>query len=121
MSARLVYDEDCRFCVVAAAAVLSLDRHRRLRPLALQDTDLPTDSWHLVDGRGHVNSAGGAVAPLLRLLPGGRLPAAFAAAMPHLTERAYRALAANRGLIGRRLPDELVRRARRSVAQRLSL
>ena len=120
MSAKLVYDPGCRFCTVAAAAVLALDRRRLLEPLPLPATELPADSWHLIDARGNVSSAGAAAAPLLRLLPGGALPAALAVRFPHGTERAYRLIAGNRGRLGRVLPDAAVARARRRVAQRLS-
>ena len=46
-------------------------------------------------------SAGAAIEPLMRLLPGGRPLAALARAFPRLTERAYRLVADHRGLLGR--------------------
>ena len=56
-------------------------------------------------------SAGGAVAPLLRLLPGGAAPATVAARLPRATERAYRLVAEHRSLLGRAVPSALRSRA----------
>jgi predicted DCC family thiol-disulfide oxidoreductase YuxK len=58
-------------------------------------------SWHLVSPRGERWSAGAAAPPLLRLLPGGRLPARILAAFPGVTERGYRFVARHRGTLGR--------------------
>jgi predicted DCC family thiol-disulfide oxidoreductase YuxK len=58
-------------------------------------------SWHLVDGEGHVCSAGTAIAPLVSLMPGGGVPAAVAARMPRLMERAYRWTADHRSGLGK--------------------
>ena len=63
------------------ARVLGADRRRALRPVAIQsaegaallaglDEARRMASWHLVDPEGRRTSAGAAVAPLLRLLPG---------------------------------------------------
>jgi predicted DCC family thiol-disulfide oxidoreductase YuxK len=73
-------------------------------------------SWHLVDGDGRRNSAGAALAPALSLLPGGRVPAALVARMPHITERGYRWVADHRGLLGRFVPDAARRWADRVIA-----
>jgi predicted DCC family thiol-disulfide oxidoreductase YuxK len=112
----LLYDADCGFCRCALRAVLAWDRHRRLRPVALQDPEaqrlLPgmseqqrMDSWHLVAGDGSRHSAGAAFEPLLRLLPGGAPLGALAGASPALTEAGYRAVADRRAglhkLLGR--------------------
>ena len=43
-------------------------------------------SWHLVGDDGVPWSAGAAIAPLLRLLPGGRAPAALVARVPRAAE-----------------------------------
>jgi predicted DCC family thiol-disulfide oxidoreductase YuxK len=59
------------------------------------------DSWHLISPAGERWSAGAAAPPLLRLLPGGRLPARLLAAFPTLTERAYRLVTQHRGTLGR--------------------
>lgn len=95
------------------------DRGQRLRAVAIQSDEgqsllaaIPAerrlDSWHLVGPDGSVRSAGGAAPPLLRLLPGGALPAALLAALPALTERAYRWVAGNRDHLGRFLSLALV-------------
>jgi predicted DCC family thiol-disulfide oxidoreductase YuxK len=108
----LLYDSDCGFCRWSVDKVLAWDRRRRLRPLALQDPEadmlLPgldegqkLASWHLVTEDGRVYSAGAAAPPLLRLLPGGRGPAAVLSAFPGVTDRVYRFVARNRDRFGR--------------------
>jgi predicted DCC family thiol-disulfide oxidoreductase YuxK len=103
----LLYDAECGFCRRALGRVLRWDRRGRLEPLALQDPragellrDLTEqqrmDSWHLVSPSGERWSAGAAAPPLLRLLPGGGIPARLLAAFPGLTERAYRFVARHR-------------------------
>jgi predicted DCC family thiol-disulfide oxidoreductase YuxK len=98
------------------AKILAWDRRGRLRPVALQDpeadrllqgmaTERAMASWHLVTPGGAVRSAGAAVPPLLRLLPGGRPLAAAAAAMPGLTERTYQFVSRHRGTLGRMLGE----------------
>jgi predicted DCC family thiol-disulfide oxidoreductase YuxK len=110
----LVYDDGCGFCRWSLARVLAWDRHRRLRAVALAGdeadallADMPPEeraaSWHLVSPDGRRWSAGAAAPPLLRLLPGGELPAAVLAAAPGLTERAYRWVADHRSQLGRLL------------------
>src|SRR5712672_1353059 len=94
----VLYDADCGFCRWSLGRLLALDRRRRLRPVALGteqadallaglDPQRRAASWHLVSPDGRRWSAGAAAAPLLRLLPGGRLPARVLAAAPRLTER----------------------------------
>jgi predicted DCC family thiol-disulfide oxidoreductase YuxK len=108
----LLYDGDCRFCRFSLERVLAWDRHSRLRPLALQDPQAEhllgqldaqarMGSWHLVERDGEVSSAGRAVAPLLRLLPGGRPLARVAELSPRLTEAAYGLVARNRPTLSR--------------------
>lgn len=105
--ATVLYDADCGFCRWSLRKILWWDRHRRLRPVALQspeadrllpDMDPQTrmGSWHLVDPNGRTHSAGDAVAPLLRLLPGGRPLARVAATFPGATRRAYRWVSSHR-------------------------
>src|SRR5207247_9951497 len=85
----IFYDADCGFCRWSLDRLLAWDRRRRLRPIALQDPEAEAllsgmdaepkmDSWHLVMPDGRVYSAGAAVAPLGRLLPGGAPVAALA-------------------------------------------
>lgn len=125
----ILYDPDCGFCRTALAAILSADRHRRLRPLALgtpeADRLLPDltpaqreASWHLVSPDGHRESAGAAGAPLLRLLPGGGLPAAALARAPATTERAYEWVAGHRSTLSRALPSRARRWATGLIGRR---
>jgi predicted DCC family thiol-disulfide oxidoreductase YuxK len=108
------------------AALLRWDRHNGLRPVPLQapeaaehladlDEAERMSSWHLISPEGARTSGGAAVAPLLRLLPGGRLPAAVLAQFPHLTERGYRWVAENRSALSRWVPKGSKDRARELV------
>lgn len=117
----VLYDADCGLCRTLLAPLLSWDRGR-LRPLPLQSSganallaDLTPKqrmaSWHLVSPSGQRWSAGTALPPLLRLLPGGRAPAAAFARFPTATERGYRWVAEHRFGLARLLPAQLKRRA----------
>ncbi len=108
----LLYDRDCGFCRGSLGVVLAWDRRGRLRPLALQDpeagrllADLAPEqrmaSWHLVWADGSRRSAGGALAPLLRILPGGAPAAAVAERFPSLTEAGYGAVVSHRAGLSR--------------------
>jgi hypothetical protein len=114
---------------VCAAAILSWDRARRLRPLALGTpeaerllADMPEHerwgSWHLVEPDGSVSSAGPGFVPLLARLPGGRAPAMVAGRFPAGAKRAYRLVADNRDRLGPLIPRELKRRADRALDTR---
>jgi predicted DCC family thiol-disulfide oxidoreductase YuxK len=108
----LLYDRDCRFCRFSLARVLGWDRRGRLRPLALQEPEAQRllagieeqrrmGSWHLIELNGELSSAGSALPPLLRMLPGGRPLAALAELSPGLTETAYDFVARNRSKFSR--------------------
>ena len=110
--AAILYDADCGFCKWSLGLFLRWDRRGHLRPVALQDPEADRllgeldektrmASWHLVTSDGIVHSAGRAIEPLMRLLPGGRPFAAAAHAMPGLTDRAYAFVAARRSSLGR--------------------
>jgi predicted DCC family thiol-disulfide oxidoreductase YuxK len=125
----LLYDSDCGFCRWSLGKVLAWDRRGRIRPVSLQSKEaeellagMPEEerfgSWHLVDEGGR-HSAGAGIAPLLRLLPGGRAPAALAARTPGLMERGYRFVSGNRSLWGKFVTDGAKRRADRRIAERL--
>ena len=58
-------------------------------------------SWHLATTDGAVRSGAAAVAPLARMLPGGRPIAYVAELFPGLTEVAYGLVARHRGTLGR--------------------
>jgi predicted DCC family thiol-disulfide oxidoreductase YuxK len=125
----LVYDADCGFCRWCVAKVLAWDRRGRLTPMALQDPraarllagvapEARPRSWHFAPAGGEVRSGGAAMAPILRSLPGGRLPASLAAAAPGLTERLYRLGADRRATLGRLVPGRARERALRRIARR---
>ncbi|MBN9621840.1 MAG: DUF393 domain-containing protein [Actinobacteria bacterium] len=118
--ATVIYDETCGFCRFSLALLLAREKRSKapaaegLHPLPLGSSaavDLLADlspeqqaaSWHLVlDGTRF--SAGAALGPALRLLPGGRIPAALFARFPRATERGYRWVADHRGALGRLVP-----------------
>jgi predicted DCC family thiol-disulfide oxidoreductase YuxK len=127
--ATVLYDSDCGFCRWSLAKLLAWDRHRRLRPVALQDPEADLllggmsgeermASWHLVDSDRKVLSGGAALPPLLRLLPGGRPLAAIAARAPKLTERGYRSVVDHRGGLGRLVGARARRRADETIVSR---
>jgi hypothetical protein len=75
-------------------------------------------SWHLVEPGTGVHSGGAAVAPLLRMLPGGRPPAAIVSRVPRTAERAYGWVARHRGRLGDLLGRGSLARADRVIATR---
>jgi len=124
--AAILYDPDCGFCRVSLAALLSWDRHGRLRPVALgsEEADsllagMPEEdrmaSWHLVEPGG-VRSAGAAFEPAFARLPGGRPLARLCARFPGVCERGYRLVADHRSLFGRLLPAAARRWADRVIS-----
>jgi predicted DCC family thiol-disulfide oxidoreductase YuxK len=125
----VLYDDDCGFCKWLLAGLLRWDRGSRLRPLALQRpradallADLTPEqrmaSWHLISPGGERASAGQALPPLLRMLPGGGLPGAVFARFPRLTERGYRWVADHRSVLSKPIPDRAKRRASERVQER---
>ena len=109
--------------------MLRFDRRRVLRPLALQteeaerllgamSEDQRMASWHLVSPSGAVESAGLAIAPLLRLLPGGRPLAAAAERVPAAMSRLYTWVAGHRSDFGPLVTDGAKARADRLIASR---
>ena len=103
----VLYDADCSVCRALLAWLLRRDRAHRLEPLALQAPEAagllpeltPAErmaSWHLVDPSGRRRSGGAALAPVLSLLPGWRLPAAALGRLPWLADHGYRWVAAHR-------------------------
>jgi predicted DCC family thiol-disulfide oxidoreductase YuxK len=125
----VLYDGECGLCKWLLAPLLRWDRDRRLQPIALRTqraAELLADlseqqrlgSWHLIAPDGRRYSAGAALAPLLRLLPGGSLPARIPAAAPEATERAYRWVADHRSELSKPIPATSKRRAAAYVSQR---
>jgi predicted DCC family thiol-disulfide oxidoreductase YuxK len=107
MNSIVLYDRDCGFCRWSLDKILAWDRAQRLRAVAIQSDDgarllaavdplQRLDSFHLVTGEGKLVSAGAALEPLARSLPGGRALAGVFRAFPGLTEGAYRFVAKNR-------------------------
>jgi predicted DCC family thiol-disulfide oxidoreductase YuxK len=124
----VLYDADCGFCKWLLSGVLRWDSAARLQPIALQRpeaNDLLSDltpvdqraSWHLISPNGVRRSGGAAVAPLLTLLPGGRLPAAGFARFPGLSDRGYRWVAEHRSQLSRWIPSSAKRHASQRVQQ----
>ena len=72
-------------------------------------------SWHFVSDDGRVYSGGAAFAPLLRLVPGGELPARALDAVPTLTDFGYRAVAGRRSFFGRLIPARSKARAQERI------
>jgi predicted DCC family thiol-disulfide oxidoreductase YuxK len=122
----VLYDADCGFCTWLLSALLRWDRRARLRPIALKRPEAdhllrtltPAErmaSWHLISPSGERHSAGAALPPLLRVLPGGRLPAAALARLPRLTDRGYRWVADHRSQLSSWVPSSAKQRARQRV------
>jgi predicted DCC family thiol-disulfide oxidoreductase YuxK len=118
----LLYDADCGFCRATLAGLLAFDLGKRVRPAAIQSPEgsrLLADldpaarlaSWHIVSPEGVRFSAGAGAPPLLRLLAGGRVPAAVLATAPGPTERAYRWVAEHRAGLSRLVPSGAKERA----------
>jgi predicted DCC family thiol-disulfide oxidoreductase YuxK len=125
----VLYDAECGLCKWLLAGLLRWDREGRLAPIALQRreadellADLAPDdrmaSWHLIFPGGKRHTAGAALPPLLRLLPGGRIPAAAFARFPGLTERGYRWVADHRSELSKLVPSRAKRHASESVQRR---
>jgi predicted DCC family thiol-disulfide oxidoreductase YuxK len=125
----VLYDAECGICQWLLSALLWWDRAERLRPLALQRPEAerllkelgPAErmaSWHLISPAGERHSGGAAMAPLLRLLPAGRLAAAGLARFPRLTDGGYRWVAEHRSQLSKCLPSSAKKRASRRVHER---
>ncbi|HEX6331670.1 MAG TPA: DCC1-like thiol-disulfide oxidoreductase family protein [Actinomycetota bacterium] len=108
----LLYESGCGFCRCSADLVLWWDRRRRLRAVPIRGEegdrllsgmapDRRIATWHLRAPDGRVVSGGRAVAPMLRLLPGGRPLALAAERFPRTVERLYAFVARHRGRLGR--------------------
>lgn len=118
----VLYDRDCGFCRWSLAQLLRWDRERRLRPVPLQSPEAERllgglspeqrlESAHVVLPDGSRYSGGDAMAPTLRLLPGGAPVAPVARAMSGLSRVSYRWVAGHRRLLGRPLSARAKARA----------
>lgn len=126
----VLYDAECGFCAWILSGLLTWDRAHLLRPTALRDSEashLLADiqsaermaSWHLISPAGTRHSGGAAVVQVLRLLPGGGMPAAALALFPRLTEKAYQSVADHRTQLSRLISTAAKRNALRSVQERV--
>jgi predicted DCC family thiol-disulfide oxidoreductase YuxK len=122
----VLYASDCGFCKWLLVTLLRRDRGRRLRPVALQTPEaaalladlMPEErmaSWHLISPEGE-RSGGAAVPVLLKMLAGGRLPAAVFARFPRATDRGYRWVAGHRTQLSKFVPAGAKRRANERLA-----
>lgn len=125
----VLYDADCGFCKWLLSGLMRWDRAARLRPVALQRSEAevlladltPVErmaSWHLITPDGERRSGGAALPALLRLLPGGQVPAAGFARSSRLTDRGYRWVAEHRSELSRWVPSSAKRRASEHVRRR---
>jgi predicted DCC family thiol-disulfide oxidoreductase YuxK len=107
----LLYDSDCAFCSRVVCWILRWDRRKLLRAVPIASTEAtrlaPIDpalrarSWHLISPSGRLWSAGEAIAPLMRLLPGGGPIATLASTFPGATNATYWFVVRHRDQMGR--------------------
>ena len=125
----VLYDSDCGFCKWLLSGFLRWDGAGVLRPVALQrpeaaellsdlDPALRIESWHLISPEGARLSGGPAIPAMLRLLPGGRAPAAVFARFPRMTDCGYRWVAVHRSGLSKWVPAAAKRRAGERVTAR---
>ncbi len=129
----ILYDGDCGFCRATLGLLLTWDRRRRFRPVAIQSDEgarllegMPEEqrlaSAHAVmPGASGPVSAGAAAAPVLRELPAGEPVATLAERLPSATDRAYRWVADHRTSLSRMVPGALKQRADAIVRERSRL
>jgi predicted DCC family thiol-disulfide oxidoreductase YuxK len=128
-AASVLYDVDCGLCRWSLARLLAWDRGRRLRPVAIQEAEGQAllarldpadrlDSWHIAFPDGRLYSAGAALVEVVRLLPGGRAPAAVLGALLPVTGWAYRLVARHRAIPGRLVSAAAKRRATEAIRAR---
>jgi predicted DCC family thiol-disulfide oxidoreductase YuxK len=137
-NATVIYDGDCGFCKWCLAVLLRMATLGALRPLPLGTAeadrllaDLSVEerqaSWHLVVDAPTPSapesltrplrlSAGAALAPVMEFVRGGQIPAVVFRRFPRATERGYRWVVDNRGLLGRFVPERARRWADRVIA-----
>jgi len=125
----VLYDDDCGFCEVMLAVLLTWDRASRVRPVPIQSArgeelliDMkPEDrlkSWHLLDASGMLHSGGAGIPVIFAALPGGTPIAGVVSRFPRATSRSYDWVAGHRVLLGRGLRARPRAWAARVVAER---
>ena len=124
----VLYDDDCGFCEVMLAMLLTWDRANRVRPVSIKSTrgdDLLIDmeredrlkSWHLLDAQGMLHSGGAGISVIFDALPGGTPIANVVSRFPTTTSRTYDWVANHRVLLGRGLGARPRAWATRVIAQ----
>jgi predicted DCC family thiol-disulfide oxidoreductase YuxK len=123
----LLYDSDCGFCIWMMWLILRRDPRGAIRPLPIRsaaggdllaELDPPNRlaSWHAIDAAGRRYSGGDAFVPVLDSVPRLRMLARALALLPRpLLRLAYRAVATHRARLGRLVPQEAKRAARRGL------
>ncbi len=126
----ILYDDDCGFCRATLGLLLTWDRRRRLRPVAIQSEEgaellagMPegerlASAHAVIPGGPGPLSGGKAAAPVLRELPAGAPVAALAERLPDVTDRGYRWIADHRVGLSRLVPEPLKERAQGIVRKR---
>jgi predicted DCC family thiol-disulfide oxidoreductase YuxK len=125
----VLYDDDCGFCEVMLAMLLTWDRVNRVRPVSIQSTcgdDLLSDmecedrlkSWHLIDAQGMLHSGGAGIPVIFTALPGGARISSVVSRFPTTTSRTYDWVAGHRVLLGRGLRARPRAWAARVIAER---
>lgn len=125
----VLYDDDCGFCEVVLAMLLTLDRANRVRPVLMQSArgeELLIDveredrlkSWHLIDAGGMLHSAGAGIPVIFDALPGGTPIASVISRFPRATSWSYDWVASHRVLLGRTLGARPRAWAARVIAER---
>jgi predicted DCC family thiol-disulfide oxidoreductase YuxK len=127
--AAVLYDADCNICKTIMEALLTWDRRRRLRPVAIQSDEgqrllheIPEEkrltSFHLARPGHPVVSGGPALAQLFEQLPRGAAVARALELSPRGTAAAYEWVARNRVSLSGLIPGAVKRRANRRLAAR---
>lgn len=125
----VLYDEDCGFCEVVLAMLLTWDRANRVRPVSIQSArgealliDMEREdrlqSWHLLDAGGTLYSGGAGIPVVFAALPRGALIASVVSRFPTATSRTYDWVANHRVLLGRGLRARPRAWAARVIAER---
>ena len=125
----VLYDDDCGFCEVVLAMLLTWDRANRVRPVSIKSAhgeelliemgrEDRLKSWHLLDAGGMLHSGGAGIPVIFDALPGGTPIASVASWFPTATSRTYDWVANHRVLLGRGLRARPRAWAARVIAER---
>jgi predicted DCC family thiol-disulfide oxidoreductase YuxK len=125
----VLYDGECGLCKWLLAGLLRWDSGRVLEPVALQSdlaqrllADLTPEermaSWHLVAPSGERQSAGAALAPMVALLPHGRVLSEGLGRIPWVVNHGYLWVAGHRRALSKLVPAAWKRAGAALVAER---